>query len=53
MRSCYIAEVSYKLAYFLNNKNNIFRRCNLIILSYLPGIEQSRISYFQALNTLR
>ena len=49
-----------KLIYFLNNKiylpiGNLPYplSCNLLILGYFPGIEQSRISYFQALNTLR
>ena len=30
-----------------------FFSCNLLILGYSQGIEQSRIRYFQALNTLR
>ena len=27
--------------------------CNLLIFGYSPGIEQSRISYFQTSNTIR
>ena len=33
--------------------HHIFWKCNLLILGYLPDIEQFRISYFQSLNTLR
>ena len=30
-----------------------FFSCHLFTLGYLPGVEQSRICYFQALDTLR
>ena len=38
----------FRLAIF----HSIFWICSLLILGYLNDIEQSRISYFQALNTL-
>ena len=33
--------------------HGVIRSGNLLVLEFLPGKEQSRISHFQALNTLR
>ena len=43
----------HKISLSIVNQFRVFFSCNLFILGYYPGIEQSRISLFQALNTWR
>ena len=60
MKNCFAAFVCVSLSIFKITKfihqssifHSIIQSGNLLILEYLSGIEQSRISHFQALNTL-